>query len=346
MNTDYKAVWKNISKDVSQFVKTKENVKLANSWHKFKLLLLLSISVISYIAALNLKHSPLHFLLLFLSGVTLVMFVINSAHDASHNILFRSRRSNELTCMFAFFFLGIDGMLWKLRHIHSHHQDTNIHDHDPDIIENSFLRLSPTNKKRWIFRFQQFYAPFIYTIVLSHTFVIKDFLHVLERDLDYTKKIKNPTLTWIRVISVKLLYVLLVIGVPYLFFNISISHALICLAVMHLSASSFFAFTVSLNHFVEESEFYHEKPNITWFEHHLKTSNDWHPENRAIGFLLGGVNTHLAHHLFPNISHRHYPKVSKIIYKHCDENNITIHTNTFWKGVRSHYRFLKKMGTA
>ena len=53
------------------------------------------------------------------------------------------------------------------------------------------------------------------------------------------------------------------------------------------------------------------------------------------------------HHLFPRICHVHYPALSRIVEQTCKEYGVRYSTHaSFAAGVRSHYRWLKRMGQA
>lgn len=46
-------------------------------------------------------------------------------------------------------------------------------------------------------------------------------------------------------------------------------------------------------------------------EHQLKTTMDYAMEGRPITWPIGGLDHQVVHHLFPNICHVYYPKLSK-----------------------------------
>ena len=64
-------------------------------------------------------------------------------HDASHDTAFRNKKANSVLHFFSFLTVGIDPLLWGLRHIRSHHLYANVEGSDIDIDKNPFLRLSP-----------------------------------------------------------------------------------------------------------------------------------------------------------------------------------------------------------
>jgi len=60
---------------------------------------------------------------------------------------------------------------------------------------------------------------------------------------------------------------------------------------------------------------------------------------------VGGLNHQVEHHLFPRICHVHYPALSEVVEKACQEHGIPYRSNpTFSAGLVSHFRWLKRMG--
>jgi linoleoyl-CoA desaturase len=59
------------------------------------------------------------------------------------------------------------------------------------------------------------------------------------------------------------------------------------------------------------------------------------------------LNFQVEHHLFPNISHIHYPKISKIVKDVCKEYNVTYNEyNNVVEAINSHVSHLRNMGVA
>jgi linoleoyl-CoA desaturase len=67
--------------------------------------------------------------------------------------------------------------------------------------------------------------------------------------------------------------------------------------------------TVAENHKVIKSE---------WAIHEIKTTANFASQNKVICWLVGGLNFQIEHHLFPQISHIHYPVLSKIVQRQCE----------------------------
>ena len=73
---------------------------------------------------------------------------------------------------------------------------------------------------------------------------------------------------------------------------------------------------------------------------------DYSPESRLANWLLGAVNAHAAHHLFPDVCHVHYVALSRIIRETAHEHGVRYHAMPFPAALRSHFRHLRRMGAA
>ena len=81
----------------------------------------------------------------------------------------------------------------------------------------------------------------------------------------------------------------------------------------------------------------------SWATHNLKTSCDWNPDSPIARFFSGGANCHAAHHLFPNVCHIHYGKITPLIKSIADKHKVTYHHKSLLEMVKSHYLHLKKL---
>ena len=82
-----------------------------------------------------------------------------------------------------------------------------------------------------------------------------------------------------------------------------------------------------------------------WAVHQAETSVNFSRHSRVVSWLVGGLNFQIEHHLFPRISHVHYPAISGLVEQTCREFGIryTVHPS-FWAGIASHFRWLRRMG--
>ena len=84
----------------------------------------------------------------------------------------------------------------------------------------------------------------------------------------------------------------------------------------------------------------------SWVRHQIVTTCDFATHNKLIINLFGGFNHHVVHHLFPNICHIHYKKLSKIVKETTKEFNLPYHQHkTFFGAIKSHLTLLNQLGT-
>ncbi len=103
-----------------------------------------------------------------MSGIGLAIM-----HDANHGSYSKSKKTNQ-ALGFMLNFIGGYHINWIIQHNVLHHSFTNIHEHDEDISK-PVMRFSPDQKRKKIFRFQLFYAPFFYGFMTINWLIGKDF---------------------------------------------------------------------------------------------------------------------------------------------------------------------------
>ncbi len=105
-----------------------------------------------------------------------------------------------------------------------------------------------------------------------------------------------------------------------------------------------------LAHTVEETAFPVPDADINkieneWAIHQIETTANFATKNKLISWLVGGLNFQIEHHLFPKISHIHYPAISKIIKQTCLEYGVKyIEFRRMRHALVSHTMHLKRMG--
>jgi linoleoyl-CoA desaturase len=84
-----------------------------------------------------------------------------------------------------------------------------------------------------------------------------------------------------------------------------------------------------------------------WAVHQVCTTANFATDNKMWNWLFGGLNFQIEHHLFPRISHVHYPELSKRLRKVCQEFGIEYREfPTLRSALWSHLVHLRKVGMA
>ena len=118
---------------------------------------------------------------------------------------------------------------------------------------------------------------------------------------------------------------------------------------MHFVAGVVLTVIFQLAHTVEGTSYPipNEEGNIEnhWAIHQLNTTVNFSRNSKIISWFVGGLNYQVEHHLFPNICHVHYPKISPIVKQTAEEFGIPyLENNSFTDAILSHIRALRKFG--
>jgi linoleoyl-CoA desaturase len=120
---------------------------------------------------------------------------------------------------------------------------------------------------------------------------------------------------------------------------------------LNLTLGLTLAVVFQLAHVVEHTEFVHvegtdhKKIEEEWAIHQVKTTANFAPRNKIVSWLVGGLNFQVEHHLFPRISHVHYPAINRIVKRTCRQFNITYNEfPTMQQAIASHYRMIRALG--
>jgi linoleoyl-CoA desaturase len=283
-----------------------------------------------------------------LCGLMVLLLAINVAHDAAHDALTRKAGFNRAVQTLIFSLLGADAYLWRLRHVKSHHTFPNVNGCDIDIDNTTFLRLTPNQPWRSYHRFQHLYAPMIFWLADLHTVFWQDFVYLRKDRLANMMDIHHPPHAYVLFFGCKLAYLGVAVLIPVLVLPFAWWQVFGGVLLMTFANSTVFVLLLIGTHFAEEAEF----PEFDgegyighdWAEHALVTSVDWSPTSFWATLLAGGANAHAAHHLFPTIAHTHYAALTPIIERTAAEFGIPYHRTTLPRLIRSHFRFLERMG--
>jgi len=82
-----------------------------------------------------------------------------------------------------------------------------------------------------------------------------------------------------------------------------------------------------------------------WAIYQVKTTANFAPKNKLVSWYVGGLNFQIEHHLFPRVSHIHYPAISKIVKQTCKQFNLNYNEfPTMIGAIGSHFRMMKQLG--
>lgn len=339
-----------VTRRIDNYFFKKNLSKKANWVFSMKGFFFLLLTVFFYIIILSSKTNgwSISLAILFtLFGLFNTIFVFSVAHDASHHAISEKKWINNLL-EYVWDSAGISSYFWKLKHNVSHHSFTNVPGKDGDIDQSGLLLLNPESPQKWFHKYQHFYAPFLYSLLSLNIIYIKDFKLLFSHE--YGNKIiqKHPVKEIFILFAGKLFFITYMIVIPKIVLHLAWIQIFSYHLMMNLAIGLFIGFVLVPVHVTEMSAFRLPNKNgvITcdWIEHQLEATVDFSADNYFINFITGGLNTHVAHHLFPSINHIHYYQITKIIKQTANDMGVPYRNYSWARVMLNHLKFLKILG--
>ena len=341
-----------LQKRVRNYFRENEIPRHANAAMVIKTITLLIIYISPFV--LLLAFNPPFWVSLILWSIMAVGLAgtgMSIMHDMNHGAYFSSKKLNDAFGHIAINLLGASAFNWKFQHNVLHHTYTNIDEMDDDIKDVAMLHFTPHGETKPINRFQHIYAFLIYGLTNIYWVTVKDFLQFAKYIMNGVNK-RTPlqnTLTFSKITLLKIGYFFTMLVLPTVFLGLPFWEVLVGFIVMHLIGGFILTVVFQLAHQVDEADFPlpNDKGQIEncWAIHQMNTTVNFAPRNKLISWYVGGLNFQVEHHLFPSISHIHYPKIAPIVRKTAEEFGVPYLVNdTLGEAVRSHIAALKKHG--
>lgn len=328
------------------------NITKYGNWKLYlKSLVVFAIFLTPYFLIIsNLFNEWMMLLLTIVIGAGMSFVGMCVMHDGNHGSFSRRRWINNLMGSSIYILAG-NVYNWKVQHNVLHHTYTNVAGHDEDMNTDGLIRLHKHDKWKRFHKFQHYYSIFLYGLLTLNWAIRKDYRQLREymaRGFAFDKKI-NPTKEWTILIATKVIYMLVWIVIPILVLSIAWWKVLIGFAVMHYTAGLILSIVFQLAHIVEDTEtpLPDDTGNMenTWAIHQLFTTANFAPKNKLVSFFVGGLNYQIEHHIFPHISHVHYPKISRIVKETAQEFGLPYNEyRSTRQAIVSHFRMLRELG--
>lgn len=341
---------KELRKRVNNYFRENRIKRSGNAVMKIKVATALLLYFGPFIALLSLNIHSIAFawLLWIVMGFGKAFMGTSVMHDALHGTLSGKKPVNRILG-FSSVLLGADARMWKIQHNVLHHTYTNIENADEDMQVKYILRFSPNQPKYWFHKYQHLYAGIFYSISTLFWATAKDFIKLENYRKKGIVKTKSEYRNKLLRISLgKLLYFGVFLALPLIFLPFPAWITILMFISMHVVAGFSLSLIFQLAHIVPTSSFVKAEGNEieeNWSVHQLLTTSNFAPKSKLVRWFSGGLNFQIEHHLFPNICHIHYPKISKIVRETAQEFGTPYYIEkTFYSAIRSHFRMLKDLG--
>ncbi|KIG18052.1 Linoleoyl-CoA desaturase [Enhygromyxa salina] len=268
-------------------------------------------------------------------------------HDGGH-LAYSERRGINKAAASVLDLLGASSYVWRVKHGVIHHTYTNIEGVDDDLDAAPFARMAPSQKHHRAHRFQHLYMWPLYGFLTAKWFLFDDFSN-LARGRIGTHRIRRPRgLDLGILVGGKIVHFAWALLIPILV--LGLGKGLVFYAALSVACGVTLSVVFQLAHCVEEAEFAStseaQAQTRDFAAHQLATTVDFARGNKLLSWYVGGLNFQAVHHLFPRVSHLHYPALAKIVEQTAAEFGVRYRaTEKLRAALRSHYRWLRRMGS-
>ena len=324
-------------------------LKPTGNWKLYSKTIILLISAIAIY--LSLLIFPLYFWIALplcaLLGLNLAGIGFNVMHDGAHGSYAKAEWLNEMMA-YSLNAMGGSSYLWKVKHNFNHHSFTNIEGMDDDIDIKPWMRTNENQKRYWFHRYQHIYWVLFYSLTYLFWIFFADFKKYFSNkvsDMKFRKmNVKEHFIFWVS----KIVYFSIAIAVPA--FVIGFWQTILGFLVLSAVCGLTLGIVFQMAHIVEHTNFdladeSNKKIEKEWAVHQINTTANFATKSKIISWFTGGLNFQVEHHLFPRISHVHYPAISKFVKETCEQFKVKyIEYPTFLSALYSHILYLKAVG--
>ena len=347
-NVDF---YKTLQKRVRKHFKDSNTSKYGDASMVLKTIVMLAVYLVPFILVLTVVESVwLMFVMYFFMALGMAGIGMSVMHDANHGAYSKNKFINNFMGELITVAGGSDAM-WRIQHNVLHHTYTNVTGMDEDIDPGGVLRFSPHEERKTHHKYQHYYAWFLYGMMTILWCTVKDFKQAIRYKKLGLTKTEGASFSKIlsKIVVHKALYHGIFLVLPLIFSPVSWYFVVLGFLVMHFVTGVILGIIFQSAHVVPSSDY--PLPDETgsikadWAVSQLVNTCNFAPESKLLSWYVGGLNFQVEHHLFPNICHVHYKKISKIVRSTAEEFNLPYNTQrTFSSAIKNHAMMLKKLG--
>jgi linoleoyl-CoA desaturase len=311
-----------------------------------KIALGLAVLAGSWIALYALKPDSWRFVALYLlNALAQTFLLLNIAHDSNHNAISQVRFVNKVL-NYVFDVCGINSYMWRILHHRGHHACVNLHGEDDALTGRGILRFTPHEPRARLQRFQHIYALFLYALFSLDYVFVRDFECFFFPSREYLKHTRHPAQEYAILFAGKGLYLTYMLILPVVYLGKSPLLVAVAFVLAHLIIGLSVALVFQTTHTVDSTYFPSRRGEFDHGVYHIfATTADYATSNPLVGFLAGGLNHHIVHHLCPFVCHTHYARLTRIVRQTAEEFGVPYRQHpTMTQAIKHHLLLLKQLG--
>ncbi|HEY2546188.1 MAG TPA: acyl-CoA desaturase [Candidatus Acidoferrum sp.] len=300
----------------------------------------------AWIALYALRPGSWRFVALYLlGGLAQTFLLLNIAHDSNHNAI-SSRPLINKTLNYVFDLCGISSYMWRILHHRGHHSCINLHGEDDALSGRGIFRFTPHESWAPWHRFQHIYALFIYALFSIDYVFFRDFASFFLPSHDYLKRTKHSLREYAILFAGKAFYLTYMLVLPVMVLGKSPLLVAGAFLLVHVIVGLSVTLVFQTTHTVDSSYFPTDRSEFDNGVYHIfATTADYATENPLVGWLVGGLNHHIVHHLCPFVCHTHYAPLTRIVKETAGEFGVPYRQHsTMTRAIRHHLILLKQLG--
>jgi len=280
-----------------------------------------------------------------LNALAQTFLLLNIAHDSNHNAISSARAVNK-TLNYVFDVCGINSYMWRILHHRGHHSCINLYGEDDALTGRSVLRFTPHEPWVRLHRFQHIYALFFYALFSLDYVFRRDFECFFFPSHEYLKQKKHPAREYIILFAGKGFYLTYMLILPVVLLGKSPLLVLLAFVLAHLIIGLTVSLVFQTTHTVDSTYFPSDRSEFdNWIYHIFATTADYATTKPLVGWLAGGLNHHIVHHLCPYVCHTHYAPLTRIVKETAEEYGVPYRQHpTMRQAIKHHLILLKQLG--
>ena len=300
----------------------------------------------SWIAIYAFRPESWKFVVIYLlGGVAQTFLLLNIAHDSNHNAISSVPAVNKLL-NYVFDMCGINSYMWRILHHRGHHSCINLHGEDDALTGRGIFRFTPHEPRAGYHRFQHLYALFFYALFSLDYVFVRDFESFFLPTHDYLKRAKHPLREYAILFAGKAFYLTYMLILPVLILGKSPLLVAGSFLLVHLVVGLSVSLVFQTTHTIDTTYFPTDRGEFDNSVYHIfATTADYATSNPVVGWLAGGLNHHIAHHLCPFVCHTHYAPLTQIVKETAEEFGVPYRQHpTMSRAIWHHLILLKQLG--
>ena len=280
-----------------------------------------------------------------LGGLAQTFLLLNIAHDSNHNAI-SSRPLVNKTLNYVFDLCGINSYMWRTLHHRGHHSCINLHGEDDALSGRGIFRFTPYESRTPWHRFQHIYALLVYALFSLDYVFFRDFQCFFFPTHEYLRRTKHPLREYAVLFAGKGFYLTYMLVLPMLVLGKSPLLVAGAFFLVHLVIGLSVTLVFQTTHTIDSTYFPSDRGEFDNGVYHIfATTADYATENPLVGWLVGGLNHHIVHHLCPFVCHTHYAPLTRIVRETAEEFGVPYRQHpTMTQAIWHHLILLKQLG--